>query len=103
MELESGQFRVGKRMEGVDILRHNGANIPLCSQVSNGLVSRIRSRFQEPWPSHETARPIPLARLMARHELMEVDRSVGCVAPVSALFTAVVGQARCHRDPGTRE
>lgn len=90
-------------METVHVLRHQARHQPQAPQLADRVVSRVGLRAVQAPPPEEAARPVPLARLVAAHELVEVDRSVALVLRVCAVGPAVVGEARGGREPCARQ
>lgn len=90
-------------METVHVLRHQARHPPQAPQLADRVVSRVGLRPVQAPPPEEAARPVPLARLVAAHELVEVDRSVALVLRVCAVGPAVVGEARGGREPRARQ
>lgn len=101
MEFQDGDFRVGKRMEGIDILRDHRAEIPLLPQILDRPMRVIWLGLLKPRPPNKAPRPVSLAGFMPRQEFMKVYWSIGFVRDIRAVLASIVGQTGRHRDSGT--
>lgn len=98
VQLDGGEARVRDAVEAVDVLRHHARHQPEPPQLADRPVSRVGLRPLQTPPPQEAARPVPLARLVRRHELVEVDRPVALILRVRPLCAAVVCQpGRCRQ------
>ena len=90
MELDRRQTRMCPRMERVHVLRHDAADKALLPQLRNSMVCRVRLALMQAGPAQVAPRPVPLAPLVVRDKLVEVDGSVALVLRVGPVVAAVV-------------
>jgi hypothetical protein len=74
-------------------LRDHAPNYTQPSQLSTRLVCFIGPRPLQIRPAQETPRPVPLARLVAVAEFVEVYGLIRLIQRIRAIRAAIIGQA----------
>ncbi len=80
----------GRLMQPIDVLGQQHPALAVRLEPGQRMMRIVRPRLAEPPPADQAARPIAPARMLVRHEGLEVDR----LGPLPvALAVAVIGNA----------
>ena len=103
MKLDRREIGVCLGVEGVDVLRDDGADESHCSELSDCFMARVRAGSVQVRPSQEAPGPVSFAGFVVTDELVVVDWSVCFVQGVCATGAAIISEARSHGNPGSGE